>query len=72
MHTEFLAALKHIKEDTSEDQGGFLTYKGASFGVEFSGHADVSAQVQHDKHGGNHDDALPQQQRLKVATKSEG
>lgn len=46
-------------------------YEGASFGVEFSGHADVGAQVEHDQHGGDHDDALPQQQRLEVAAKSE-
>lgn len=50
----------------------FLTYEGAPFGVEFSGHADFGAQVQHDEHGGDHDDALPQQQRLEVAAESEG
>lgn len=51
---------------------GFLTYEGASFGVEFSGHADVGAQVEHDQHGGDHDDALPQQQRLEITAKSDG
>lgn len=48
----------------------FLTYKGAPFGVEFSGHADTGAQVEHDEHCGDHDDTLQQQQRLKVAAKS--
>lgn len=51
---------------------GALTYEWAPLGVEFSGHADVGAQVQHDEHGGNHDEALPQQQRLKVAPKPDG
>lgn len=51
---------------------GILTYEGAPFGVQFSGHADAGAQVQHDEHGGDHDNALQQQQRLKVAAKSAG
>lgn len=50
----------------------FLTYEGAPFGVEFSGHAHAGAQVQHDEHCGDHDDTLQQQQRLKVAAESVG
>ena len=50
----------------------FLTYEGASFGVEFRSHADASAQVEHHEHGNNHDDALQQQQGVEVATKSVG
>lgn len=48
----------------------FLTYERAPFGVEFGGYADVGAQVQHDEHGNDHDDALQQQQRVEVATES--
>lgn len=49
-----------------------LTYEGAPLGVEFAGHADAGAQVQHDEHGGDHHNALHQQQRLKVSAKSVG
>lgn len=47
-----------------------LTYEGAPLGVEFAGHADAGAQVQHDEHGGDHHYALHQQQRLEVSAKS--
>lgn len=33
------------------------------------GHADVGTQVEHDQHGGDHDNALPQEWRLKVTPK---
>lgn len=67
-HTVFTTVNSTIKGPCT----GFLTCEGASLGAEFSGHAYAGAQVEHDEHGGDHDDALPQQQRLKVATKPEG
>lgn len=50
----------------------FLTYEGAPFGAEFRRHADTGAQVQHDQHGNDHDDALQQQQGVEVTTESVG
>lgn len=50
----------------------FLTYEGAPFGAEVRRHADAGAQVQHDQHGNDHDDALQQQQGVEVTTESVG
>lgn len=65
-------ALHVVQEATPQPEGAPVkVYEGASLGAEFSGRADVCAQVQHDEHGEDHDDALPQQQRLEVTAKSE-
>ena len=68
-HTLCRTVLSAVQRGPAE---GFLTYEGAPFGVEFSGHADIGAQVQHDEHGGDHDDALQEQQGLEVAAESDG